>query len=84
MALVEQVSESEVVVRNTAFKWTLAWAFFLTVLWIPAIFCLVVSQSTTEQGGQVVPVFLVELPKFVYMWVHAGCFIHLICEAVVW
>jgi hypothetical protein len=58
MAVVEKVSESEVVVRNTAFKWTLAWAFFLTVLWIPAIFCLVVSQSTTEQGGQIVPVFL--------------------------
>jgi hypothetical protein len=56
MAVVEVVSESEVVVRNSALKWTLAWLFFVVVLLIPAIFCLVQSTKTTEQGGEIVPV----------------------------
>ena len=57
MAVVEVVSESEVVVRNSALKWTLAWLFFVVVLLIPAIFCLVQSTKKTEQGGEIVPVF---------------------------
>jgi hypothetical protein len=56
MAVVEVVSESEVVVRNSALKWTLAWLFFVVVLLIPAIFCLVQSTKKTEQGGEIVPV----------------------------
>ena len=50
------MSESEVVVRNSALKWTLAWLFFVVVLLIPAIFCLVQSTKKTEQGGEIVPV----------------------------
>jgi len=53
-----QVSDSEVVVRNTALKWTMAWGFFCTVLFIPAIYCLVESQNKTAQGGEIVPVWI--------------------------
>jgi hypothetical protein len=56
MAVVDKLSESEVVVRNSALKWTLAWGFFLILLFTPAIYCLVISQDKTSQGGQIVPV----------------------------
>jgi len=56
--VVDKVSESEVVVRNSALKWTMAWLFFLVVLCVPAIFCLVQAQKTTSKGGEVVPVRL--------------------------
>ena len=54
--MVETKSESVVVVKNSSLKWTIAWAFFLTVLFIPALYCLVESQNRTPQGGEIVPV----------------------------
>ena len=53
-----QVSESEVVVKNTALKWTMAWGFFCTILFVPAIYCLIESQNRTAQGGEIVPVWI--------------------------
>ena len=58
MALVKRVSESEVLVRNSAFKWTLAWVLFFILLLTPAIFCLAESQRQTAQGGEIVPVWV--------------------------
>lgn len=54
----KRVSESEVLVRNSAFKWTLAWVLFFILLLTPAIFCLAESQRQTAQGGEIVPVWV--------------------------
>ena len=58
MAVVTKLSESEILVRNSALKWTLAWLFFLVLLFVPAIFCLEQAEKRTPQGGEVVPVWV--------------------------
>ena len=58
MARVEVRSENVLLVKNSAFKWTLTWLFCFLILFVPAIFFLAAANQPVDSSSVRIPTWI--------------------------